>query len=64
VIAYDEGGGEAASADFVEGQGFTLSLAPGTYRVVGVSGEAVCSSKTVTVEADTLETIRFRCGVR
>jgi beta-lactamase family protein len=36
-----------------------LSLAPGTYRLVGISGDAGCTPKTVIVEEGTFETTDF-----
>lgn len=64
VVAYDESGADAASADFGDGEAFTLSLAPGTYQLVGTSGDAACQQKTIAVMPDRYETVRFHCGVR
>jgi hypothetical protein len=64
VVAYGQDGVEADSADFRPGEGFTLSLAPGTYRLAATSGDADCRPKTITVVPDTYETVRVRCSVK
>jgi hypothetical protein len=63
VVVYDIGGGEAGSADFAEGYGFDLPLAPGTYVVIPSSGDAGCPHRTITIAADQYETVHFKCSV-
>jgi hypothetical protein len=63
VVAYTTEGGEAAAAEFVEGSGFELVLAAGTYVLIPSSGDAMCPHTTVTVSEDRYETVHFRCSV-
>jgi hypothetical protein len=63
VVAYTTEGGEAGAAEFVEGSGFELVLAAGTYVLVPSSGDAICPHTTVTVSEDRYETVHFRCSV-
>jgi len=63
VVAYTSDGGEAGSADFVEGVGFQLALPPDTYVLVASSGDAICPHKSVTIVEDQYETVHFKCGV-
>ncbi len=64
VLAYTQDGSERGATEFPEGQGFVLPLAPGTYRLVAISGDASCPSRSVTVESDRYEAVRIRCDIR
>jgi hypothetical protein len=64
VTALTPDGVNRAGSTFSEGEGFTLYLDPGTYRLVSKSGDAKCPEATVTVVADRFETIRIRCSVK
>jgi hypothetical protein len=61
VIAYAEDGTQRGSVSFPDGQGFSLSLAPGTYRLVPTSGDAFCRPRNVTVIGGWYETVRLTC---
>jgi hypothetical protein len=63
LVAYSEDGQGAGSVDFAEGERFRLALAPGTYRLVFMSGDASCPERSVTVSPNTFETVSVRCGV-
>ena len=64
VTAFTPGGVQRAVAVFAEGHGFSIPLAPGTYRLVSKSGDARCPARTVTVLPGGYETVRIRCSVK
>jgi hypothetical protein len=64
AVAYSAEGSEAGSVDFAVGEGFRLSLQPGTYRIVFSSGDAHCPEQTVTVRANSYEPVSERCDVK
>src|SRR5439155_2121708 len=63
VIAYAEDGTQRGSVSFPAGQGFSLSLAPGTYRLIPMSSgsDAVCLPRNVIVIGGWYETVRLIC---
>jgi len=63
VVAYAEDGREAGTVDFQEGEGFTLTLPPGTYTIVPSSGDAGCPTSTVTVVEGEFATVHIECSV-
>jgi hypothetical protein len=64
VIAGDEGGIEQGATNFREGLEFSLSLPPGTYRLVATSTNAQCLSRKVTVEPGRYEAVKIRCSIK
>jgi hypothetical protein len=63
VVAYAENGREAGTVDFQEGEGFSLTLPPGTYTIVPSSGDAGCQTSTVTVVEGEYTTVHVECSV-
>ncbi len=64
VVAFAEDGTEAGAIHFSEGQGFSLSLPPGRYRLVATSGDARCPDGIkVTVLPNDYKIVRIRCDV-
>jgi len=63
VVAYAQDGSEAATESFDHGEGFTLRLSPGTYRLQPSSGEAQCPELTVDVHRDEYSIVPIVCGV-
>ena len=57
-------GQTVTTAQFGDGHGFTLKLKTGTYEVVGHSGDASCSPKTVSVVRGKTATVHIICRVR
>jgi len=66
VIAYAEDGTQRGSVSFPAGQGFSLSLAPGTYRLIPMSSgsDAVCLPRNVIVIGGWYETVRLTCFIK
>lgn len=64
VIAYAEDGTQKAGTTFAQGQGFSLSLPPGTYKLVATSGSAYCPSQNVTVASGGFQSVRITCSVK
>jgi hypothetical protein len=65
VIAFAEDGTRVGEVHFPEGQGFSLSLPPGEYRLVATSGDAQCPDRTrVLVSPNSFETVHIHCDVR
>ncbi len=56
-------GGHGSVARFPQGKGFSIPLPPGTYRLIGKSGDAVCRSRTVKVLPGRYTTVTIVCGV-
>ena len=63
VVVYSQEGAEVARASFAEGEGFSIPLRPGTYRVVPDSGDAGCSELTVDVVEDQFVDLPITCSV-
>jgi len=63
LVVYSQDGAEVAHASFAEGEGFSIPLTPGTYRVVPKSGDAGCSELTVDVMADQFVDLPIKCSV-
>jgi hypothetical protein len=49
---------------FPEGEGFSIALDPGTYRLDAFSGDVRCPDTTVTVLVERYEIVRIRCSVK
>jgi hypothetical protein len=64
VVAFADDGTQAGAIHFSEGQGLSLSLPPGEYRLVATSGDARCPDGIkVTVSPNRFETVHIRCDV-
>jgi hypothetical protein len=65
VVAFAEDGTQAGAIHFPEGQGLSLSLPPGEYRLVATSGDARCPDRTwVTVSPNSYETVHIHRDVK
>jgi hypothetical protein len=64
VVAYDEDGEEVARQSVQEGDGFGFTLRPGTYKLVGTSGDATCKDLRVTLAAGQFVDLEIACQVR
>jgi hypothetical protein len=64
VVVYSTEGEEVAHTSFAEGDGFSISLNPGTYRLVPSSGDADCSELTVDVVTDRFVDVQIKCSVK
>jgi hypothetical protein len=63
VVVYPLGGGVVASVSVQEGDGFSIPLDPGTWRVSATSGDADCQDITVNVRANRLTDASIVCSV-
>jgi len=63
VVVYLQDGEEVARASFGEGDGFSISLSPGTYRVLPRSGDADCQELTVNIAPGEFQPLSVVCSV-
>ena len=63
VVVYLQDGEELARASFGEGDGFSIPLSPGTYRVLPTSGDADCQELTVNVAPGEFQPLSVVCSV-
>jgi len=63
VVVYLQDGEELARSSFREGEQFSISLGPGTYRVVPTSGDADCQELTVNVAPGEFQPLSVVCSV-
>jgi hypothetical protein len=63
VSVYRSDGSYVTSRQLMAGETLTAELPPGTYRVLGHSGDAECAPQTITVTNAASVTASVVCGV-
>ena len=64
VRVLDEAGREVARQSVKRGDGFGFTLSPGTYRLIGISGDANCKDSRVTLAAGQFVDLEIACQIR
>jgi hypothetical protein len=64
ISVYRSDGSFVTSRHLMAGETFTAELSSGTYRVLGNSGDADCSPRTIAVTSAATVTVPVVCGVR